>query len=53
MGIINHSSTSLISGLWDAPHATHSNSTKSGLLHIIAFPGENQFDPKEVGKECR
>lgn len=53
MGIINHSSTSMIPGLWDALHATHSNSTKSGLLRLIAFLGENQFDPKEVGEECR
>lgn len=55
MAIINHSSASasLISGLQGALHATHSNSTKSGLLHVIAFPGENQFDPKEVGNGCK
>lgn len=53
MAIINHSGTSLISGLWGALHATHSNSTKSGPLHVIAFPGENQFDPQEVGNGCK
>lgn len=51
--IINHSSTSVISGLWAALPEAHRNSTKSGLLHITAFLGENQFDRKEVGKECR
>jgi hypothetical protein len=53
MGILNHSNIALISGLWGALHATHSNSTKSGVLHLIAFPGENQLGPKQAGKECR
>lgn len=53
MGIINHSSASVISGLQDALRATHSNSTKSGLLHVIAFLGEKtNLIPKRLERNA-
>lgn len=42
----------MISGLWDALYTTHSNSTKSGVLHIIASLGENQFDSKRLERKA-